>query len=181
MPCWRSDPLRFLSGRRLAVAAFLSLLTGASVTPATAQPPFARGGAERPEHVEMLRMWRLVDELEISEAQAVRVFPAFRAHRAEMDSLSQKRRVLQSALAEQLEAGADDDELLASMATLSAVDDEVEALKARFRTDLGELLTVRQRAKLLLFDATFRSDLMDVVRRLRDVGRGGPPGAPGRP
>jgi len=50
-----------------------------------------------------------------------------------------------------------------------------------FEEDLSELLTTQQKARLLLFESTFRTDLVDIVRRVRGTDADGGPGMEGRP
>ena len=59
------------------------------------------------------------------------------------------------------------------MQALRAVRTQIDEEKARFEGRLEDLLTTRQQARLLLFDSSFRSDLVDIVRRMRSAGRGG--------
>lgn len=138
--------------------------------PVLAQPEMFAKGGERAQHMELLRMWRLVDALEIDEEQAMRVFPAFREHRATVDSLQKTSRSLQAALKKQLEGDVEDDELEAAMQSLRKVRAQIDAEKESFETRLSGLLTTRQQAQLLLFDTDFRNDLVNIVRRIRGGG-----------
>ena len=54
---------------------------------ADAQPTmFETMSGKKREHLELLRMWRLVDKLEIDEEQAMSVFPAFHRQRPALRS-----------------------------------------------------------------------------------------------
>lgn len=144
---------------------------------AVAQPPQLERMGDRPKHFAMLRMWRLVDELEIDEDQAMRVFPAFRRQRVQQDSLEKQRRDLLAVVTRQLREEADDDALQASIRNVRTAEEAIELSQAAFDKELAKLLTTRQQARLLLFDATFRTDLVDIVRRMRGAGEG--PGSEG--
>jgi hypothetical protein len=146
---------------------------------ASAQPQLPERMGDRQKHFEMLRMWRLVEELEIDEAQAMKVFPAFRRHRVLQDSLKQRHRRLLSVVTSQLEEQVDDETLQVSIRNVQQATEAIDRAETAFEEDLAKLLTTRQQARLLLFDSSFRMDLVDIVRRMR--GGGGPTGeGPGR-
>lgn len=135
----------------------------------------------RKQHLELLRMWRLVDELEIDEQQATRVFPAFRRQRAQTDSLEQRRRALLGVITRQLKEQADDEALQSTMVKVRDIEEVIAQSKKAFHRKLDKLLTPRQQARLLLFDSIFRTDLVDIVRRMRGGGPEGRPGSEGLP
>ena len=86
---------------------------------ADAQPTMSEtmSGKKR-EHLELLRMWRLVDKLEIDEEQAMSVFPAFHRQRTERETLEKRRRSLLAVVTRQLKEEVADDDLLASISEL---------------------------------------------------------------
>lgn len=144
---------------------------------ADAQPTMSEtmSGKKR-EHLELLRMWRLVDKLEIDEEQAMSVFPAFHRQRTERETLEKRRRSLLAVVTRQLKEEVGDDDLLASIHKVHAVEDDIKRSEAAFSKELANLFSTRQQARLLLFDSTFRTDLMEVVRRMRGAGFDGRPG-----
>jgi len=146
---------------------------------AAAQPPRLERMGDRQKHFAMLRMWRMVDELEIDEDQAMRVFPAFRRQRVQQDSLEKQCRDLLAVVTRQLGEQGNDDELQASIRNVRAAQEAIKLSQAAFDKELAKLLTTRQQARLLLFDSTFRTDLVDIVRRMRGAGEG--PGSEGMP
>ena len=165
--------------RRAAGAGLLGLaLAGPMAAPTAAQMPMGGPPPEAREHMEMLRMWRLVDHLELDEAQAAKVFPAYRRQREARQALARERREVLNALRAQLQQGADDDQLRAAMAAVRGVEQRILEAEVSFRDELAGMLTVPQQARLLLFEDTFRSDLRDMVRRMRGGPPGGPPGGP---
>lgn len=140
-----------------------------------------RMSGKKREHLELLRMWRLVDKLEIDEEQATKVFPAFRRQRTQRDTLEQRRRSLLALVTRQLQEEVGDDDLLTSIHKVHAAQEDIDRSEAAFEKELAKLLTTRQQARLLLFDSTFRTDLMEIVRRMRGAGGDGYPGREGLP
>ncbi|MDA0334212.1 MAG: hypothetical protein O2782_03505 [bacterium] len=128
------------------------------------------GSGDRQKHFEMLRMWRLIDELEIDEEQAIKVFPVYGRQRAHLDALEQNRRMVLAEVTQQLREDAEDDDLRVSIRKVRAAEEAIATSQEDFAKELASLLTVRQQARLLLFDANFRTDLVDIVRRMRNGG-----------
>ena len=161
----------------MATTRWLPLIAGVSLCmlnqTSWANPAGTSAGAR--DHLELVRMWKLVEALDIDEEQAARVFPAFSRHRAAQLALQDKRTGQLRAL-RQLLAGedTDDDDLLEAIGKVRRVEDEERQLEKAFQDQLDGLLTARQQVRLLLFEGTFRTDLRDIVRRMR-VGEG-PPG-----
>lgn len=140
---------------------------------AIAQPQV--GTAPRRERLELLRMWRLVEELGIDEQQAEKVFPVLRRHRVAHEALAARHRELLASLRQQLDSGAGDDVLLASIDQIQVSAKELREHEASLPGELAGSLSTAQQARLLLFDQSFRTDLRDIVRRMRFGGQE-PPG-----
>ncbi|MEE2659097.1 MAG: hypothetical protein VX733_11370 [Candidatus Latescibacterota bacterium] len=137
---------------------------------ATAQwPPPPGEGMTRPsgQHLELLRMWRLVDELQLDEAQARKVFPVMSRLRREIKELRKNRLGLERELAADLESGADDSRLEAQIERVRVAGRAIRDCRSRIHGELDAVLTLRQRAQLLLFEDTFRSELREIVSRMR--------------
>ena len=114
-------------------------------------------------------MWRLVSTLEIDEAQAIKVLPTVSQHQRDRDTLISQGRQLRLGLRQQLAAKDSDEKLLEQMAKIRSLDDEVSALDQDFEKRLGRMLTATQRAHMLLFEDSFRTDLRDMARRMRGM------------
>ena len=140
--------------------------------------PFAEGKDRRfsAERIELLRMWKMVDELEIDEEQAASLFPMWSQHNRDMKEI----RVSRKAATQELETlvadvQAGEAKILKAMEMVEKLDSERGATQKRFDERLKGLLSVRQRAKLLLFSGRFRRDLREIVEGFREM-RGPEPG-----
>jgi Spy/CpxP family protein refolding chaperone len=133
-----------------------------------------REGFQKPgrEQMEMVRMWRLVNTLEVDEDQAMKVFPAFSLHHRERELLAKRRSDLRKGLQQQLAEEGNDEALLSLMAKIHKVEGEISTLAQEFDKDLEDILTPRQRARLMLFEDDFRNQLQDTVRRMRGMRSG---------
>ena len=147
-------------------------------------PDFQRPDRQRPDRqqMELMRMWRLVNALQIDETQAAKVFPVFSRIRRQRGELTNQLRTLRVGLQEQLNQEASEQELLSQMRKIRVAEGEVVQLQEDFKKQLEGVLTTRQQARLMLFDDNFRQDLQSMVRRMRGLGgRGGGSGPLDRP
>ena len=154
----------------LAVAA--TILVAFTITPSTAQPMRELGGLPK-ERIDLLRLWRLVDVLQVDEAQAAKLFPLWSRHDRHKRGLHQKRKEVEATLKELLgEEAASDESLRRKMDELQAIGVEMSEMKQGFQDELAVLLSLRQRAQLMLFEGRFRRDLRDIVKDFRRLGEG---------
>ena len=130
----------------------------------------------------MLKLWRVIDELEIGEQQAAALFPYWSKNQRDKRGLAGERREATGLLDSLLKAGdTTDAELQKQIVAIGKVDKRMHDQEKAFRDGLGKYLDVRQQARLLVFEERFRGDLRDMVRgfRRRNHEGEGPPGRDG--
>ncbi len=153
--------------RQAAVLGLVGLLI--LTVPAAGQAPPARNPrAERV--IEALLIWRLVDELELTDQQIARIFPRIKALKDLRLQLGRGKVRLQRDLRALLDQQPHDEN------AIGAKIDELERLRARTDQDRHRILrevsaelTVEQRAKFALIQDTFEAEtirLLEEVRRL---------------
>ncbi len=133
--------------------------------------------AEVRERVEMLRIWKLTEALQLDPDKAELFFPRYRKHLAELDSLHEELR--DTGL--RIERGLRDEEdvdfagLIQRAVQLQRM--ETEQL-VRFIDANSDLLSERQQAALLIFEHRFNQRLRELAHRVGDrpPGEGPPPG-----
>ena len=136
------------------------------------QPP-PEGGRSL-DRIQFLKMWRLVDQLEIDVDQAAVLFPLLSQHHRKMDELRVQRKKAAGDLRHILAGESPTDpELLAAMEQVVDLDRRLRVADDEFKKGLEGHLTIRQRAKLVLFSDHFRRDLREIVEGMRaSEGRG---------
>lgn len=165
-----------------------SLLTIVSVLLLAASQVAGQGPDDRPQfsaqRLELLRLWRLVDELEVDEGQAEKLFPVWSRHRRQRQELQADRKRMTEELRELLGGkDVDDDALQKRIGEIRGLDKKRGELEAAMNTELTKLLSVRQQARLLLFSDQFRDDLKEIIRGFRGRSssrRGGAGFSPGQ-
>jgi hypothetical protein len=98
--------------------AICSVALGAAGT--QAQMPNRQSGFPSQEQFELVRMWKLVETLEIDEGQAAKVFPAFSRHSRQRRALQADHGELLKGLGKSLQDGADDADLLEAIGKIRA-------------------------------------------------------------
>jgi Spy/CpxP family protein refolding chaperone len=145
---------------------FMTLSAGAAQGQKADEPPMPH------ERLELIRMWRLVDELQIDGEQAARLFPFWSSHRRERRELHQRRKKAADELVDLLKREEIGEEILKEkLEKVRGIDQEKEELARVFHEKMAELLTVRQQARLLLFEDRFRKDLQEFLREVRPFRR----------
>jgi Spy/CpxP family protein refolding chaperone len=143
------------------------LMVTAAVCPAQERPRFGMN----PERMHLIKLWRLVDELEVDEEQAATFFPVWSKHERERKEILKRRKEATEELSELLDAESHK-KIEAQLSVVREIDAELQDLDRQFKERLGDVLSVNQEAKLLLFEDRFRTDLRLLVRDFQGMRRG---------
>lgn len=155
-----------------------------SVAVAQAQPPPVEGSPqarlpmtpeERRERLRMVRMWRLIDVLNLTEGQSEKFFLTLKRYDAEEDRVNRERERLSAALRGMVvRPETPEKALLDTMQAIREQEERLRQARARFHAEVAGALSVRQQAKLLLFeqrfDSVLREAIFDVMVRRRPGG-----------
>lgn len=139
-------------------------------------PPHHPGGqpsstAERRkirENIETLRMYKLLEALDLTSEQSTEFLPALKEFQDAKRKFRDDREVFLRHLEEALESEKTDEKKLEqTLAALEKVREEFQAEFVSFMTKARATLTLKQRAKLQLFEERFEKRLRDSIRRMR--------------
>lgn len=159
--------------RRAAFALAVALLL--VPLPALSQSPTPNPRAER--IIEALLIWRLVDELDLTEAQIARIFPRIKTLKEIRLQLGRQALILREELRELLrQRPRDEAAIRAKVAELDALRREIETRRERVLREIRAALTVEQQARFVLIQERFEAEtlrLLEEVRRLVEQGGGG--------
>lgn len=166
----------------LFVLSFLFVFTFvlAQEPPAPPRPPIEEKEAEflpakeekdSTEGIETIRLWRLTQELKLTEEQAAKVFPKLRSLR-EIKKEADKMRIAKlRELGELLIRNAEPETLKKQIAALKELEKEFENKEEAIRKEIESILSVEQFARFLIFQHRFEKEIR---RMLRDIRRRGP-------
>lgn len=136
---------------------------------------------ERRERLRVFRMWRLIDVLDLKEGQSDKFFLTLKRYDGEEDRLNGERERLSAALRGMaVRPETPEKALLDTMQAIRQQDELLRQARARFHAEVVSILSVRQQAKLMLFEQRFdlalRDAIMEVMWRRGGGGEGRGPG-----
>jgi hypothetical protein len=129
-----------------------------------AQPPGPPEGARPFERIEQWKKVRLIEVLDLKEDQSARFFARLKEHEAQRRELHKAKGDALDRLDRLVRNHAAAAELEKAIPDVLAVDDKMHDEQSKFFLSLGDILTVEQRAKLVLFDRQFEKELRDAMR-----------------
>ena len=133
--------------------------------------PFERphGGSSEPkshlrERISVIKIWKLVTVLGLTEEQSTVFFPAMNKHDADLERLRNDEDRLLDTLEAQLRSGvANDATLEARIDSVVAIRKQRSSVDNEFFQKIGDILNTEQQAKLLLFGRTFDKEMRNVI------------------
>lgn len=140
-----------------------------------AQPGKPRGpGGQYDERMEMMRIWKLTEHLELTEDQAEKFFPSMRAHQKQVLKIRKEEKELFTPLYKQLKKGEDVSKAEATKLMNKVASFEQKKSKTRidFVKNSGDILNPTQQVKLLMFEGHMKAQVRD---RMQDRYKPPPP------
>ena len=132
-----------------------------------AQPGKSRGpGGQYTDRMEMMRVWKMTEYLELDEGQAEKLFPAMRNHQKEMRSIMKKEKELYTPLFEKAEEkkNISKKEMNDLMDNLSKLNNERASIQMDFVKKTGSYLEPYQQMKLLVFEPYMKEQVKTKMR-----------------
>ena len=123
-------------------------------------------GGQMDDRMEMMKIWRMTDYLELSAEQAEQFFPLLKEHDMNIKNIHDKKRKLEDEIIENLgnEFALTQDELDKYLEQLTAFDQEIQIERHDYLLRFTDILNTNQIAKLALFGRVFRKEIMDHMR-----------------
>lgn len=134
-----------------------------------AQPP----GGPPLERIERFKKMRMVEMLELNEEQSVRFFARYNEHETRRRDLMRQRDELLDKIERLLRNKAEAKEYEKLFTDVIEINRRIGEERLAFFNSLSDLLTIEQRAKLLLFERRFENELREAMREARQRRRGG--------
>ncbi|HEX7342687.1 MAG TPA: hypothetical protein VF398_00380 [bacterium] len=127
--------------------------------------------------IHTMKIWKLTDELQLSEEQATRFFPLMNQFDRQQDTIEVRRRDTLGRLGEIVWDPNPDPKVINQMLDdLESFGEEQAKLRKKFRQDVSDVLKPDQLGKLAVFNARFPEMIRGMVRELDEE-----KGAPGLP
>jgi hypothetical protein len=136
--------------------------------PAWSAPPRPMRDPRTERVIEALLIWRLVDEVRLSDQQIARIFPRIKALKDLRIELGIRRVLLQRELRALVrEQPRNEDLIRAKIVELDALRNRIERERERILQDIHAALTLEQRARFALIEETFEAETLRTLEEVR--------------
>lgn len=120
------------------------------------------------ELIDTVRMYRLSKVLELSDEQTVMLMRRYDDFKKQIASIWEKRGKTMELLRQKVESNAPESEIEEVLNSLVQLEEESFRAKNELIQKTGEGLTIRQRAKMLLFLQDFERDMRRLLEKARE-------------
>lgn len=149
---------------------FCLLLAAVCTVFSQAQPP--PPGGPQFERIERFKKMRMVEMLDLKEEQSIRFFARHNEFENVRRELNRQRDETLDKIERLIRNNADAKEYDKLFAEVEATNRKVGEEKLRFFNGLNDVLSIEQRAKLLLFERRFETELREAMREAQQRRRG---------
>jgi len=125
------------------------------------------------ERIKTIKIWKLTEEVDLTSDQSERFFPVYKDFQKALMELEEKRFRLVREL-DELSNGEDvtDQALKDKMNDIESIHDDHKKLHSDFINDIGSILSVKQQARLLIFEERFKNRMQETINDIRrDAGK----------
>ncbi|MCD6161117.1 MAG: hypothetical protein J7K40_01740 [candidate division Zixibacteria bacterium] len=117
------------------------------------------------ERIKTIKIWKLTEELNLTEEQAENFFPAYQKHQGEREGINAERKELLKQLDGQTKKeNADDKEIIRLLDQLENLNRQMNEKRIEFRRKLEGILTTRQLGQLVIFELRFQHQIREIIR-----------------
>jgi hypothetical protein len=138
--------------------------------PAWSAPPRPIRDPRTERVIEALLIWRLVDELDLTDQQIARIFPRIKALKDLRIELGLRKVALQRELRGLIrEQPRNEDLIRAKIGELDALRARIERERERILQEIHGALTVEQRARFAIIQETFEAETIRTLEEVRRI------------
>lgn len=121
------------------------------------------------ERIELIRMWKLAEELQLIEETGAKLFPILRKYDEKWIQLQEERRTIMKGLRKALkDEGTSDKEFEAAMVRMEEKAVVAVDLLRQQRQELKGILSPRQQARFVLFQRRFHREIRRIIAEARE-------------
>jgi len=129
------------------------------------------------ETIETIKIWKMTEALQLSEDQAIKLFPKLTRLAASRREFHRRQQSLREELAELLrQRPAREVEMKQKLDDLDRSEIDFRSLERAVRAELQSILSLEQQARLALFEQRFEAEMRRAIHDLRQRRQGLAPG-----
>jgi len=119
--------------------------------------------------INLIRMWRLTEDLNLDEETGSKLFPLLRQYEEKRRVLARKREEILFTLKGQLKTGTPhEDRIKGLLKEWEGIWAEEQDVKRREKDDLKEILSLEQQAKYIIFQQEFTKEMRRMIADVRE-------------
>lgn len=118
------------------------------------------------ERLEQFKKVQLLEALKLDEEMSVRFLVRYNKHQEAIRDVNQKRNVLIDQLQTMSMSSTNDGDIDKTIKELIATDTKITDARNKFVSELKEVISMKQIARLIVFERNFYRDIRDIVRDL---------------
>jgi len=124
------------------------------------------------ERIELIWMWKLTEELDLTQEEGATIFPILRQYEEKKRTLRDENRELVRELDQLIKANASEGKLKKAIGALAENEKKFHQVQEEGFQELEKILSVEQQAKYIVFQAEFRREIHGLLRKAKERGRG---------
>lgn len=133
--------------------------------------PWGEGGPRRErmrQRIKVIKISQLTEAVGLTPEQSEKFFPIYNEHQKEHEKLEEKRQEVIERLRELGEKeNPSESEIKEAIDELTALDSRFAGLRGEFIKDISGVLSIKQVAKLMVFEHNFMQRLQENIRDIR--------------
>jgi Spy/CpxP family protein refolding chaperone len=136
--------------------------------PEPPQPPPPEKMEQLRRDIENMRVWKMTQYLELSTEQSTKFFPIFNDFQGKREKIEEEQAEMMRRLAELVESeGEQEGEMRGLISGVEKNRRKMVDLVDEFRREAGKVLSLKQQAKLVLFEEHFRREIRGMIDDIR--------------
>ncbi|TET24923.1 MAG: hypothetical protein E3J78_00340 [Candidatus Cloacimonadota bacterium] len=117
--------------------------------------------------LEVIKIWKIMEFLDLDEEQTIAFFPKLKKIEKHKRESFKERRKLLGKLHKQLEQEKSDNSIKRTIDEVLKFDKDAKEKEEQLQEELLLVLTIKQQAKLLIFQERFEEEIRKIIRELR--------------
>ncbi len=139
---------------------------------------FAQGRPEEKdprEIIEKVRIYKLTEELDLSEEQITKFFPRLKEMRKNEQEFHKQRNEIVQELKELLKTKAEEEKIVKLLNKLQELQKKRVESQLKEAEEIRQILTPEQQARFIIFQEEFEREIRDMIREIRGRRQPHPP------
>ena len=117
--------------------------------------------------VELIWMWKLTEDLSLTEEEGAKLFPLLRTYEERKRELREENRKLIRELKHMIDDGASEGDLKRMIRSLEENNRKLTKVKEEGFNELAKILSVEKQAKYIVFQEPFRREIHGLIKNAR--------------